>query len=62
MPTFADIFYMVRVGRIELPSQVWKTCILTAVLYPLDTIRDKTTFFLDARGKWFTFAPAALFP
>ena len=25
---------MVRVGRIELPSQVWKTCILTAVLHP----------------------------
>lgn len=25
---------MVRVGRIELPSRVWKTRILTAVLYP----------------------------
>ncbi len=25
---------MVRVGRIELPSQVWKTCILTVVLHP----------------------------
>jgi hypothetical protein len=25
---------LVRVGRIELPSRVWKTRILTAVLYP----------------------------
>ena len=25
---------LVRVGRIELPSQVWKTCILAAVLHP----------------------------
>ena len=25
---------MVRVERIELSSQVWKTCILTTVLYP----------------------------
>ena len=27
-------FYLVRVERIELSSQVWKTCILTTVLYP----------------------------
>ena len=25
---------MVRVERVELSSQVWKTCILAAVLYP----------------------------
>lgn len=33
---FMDINYLklVRVRRIELRSQVWKTCILTAVLHP----------------------------
>ena len=27
-----------RVERIELSSQVWKTCILTTVLYPQDKL------------------------
>lgn len=27
------LFYLVRVERIELSSQVWKTCILTTVLH-----------------------------
>lgn len=32
---------LVRVERIELSSQVWKTCILTIVLYPL--IRNRVS-------------------
>ncbi len=31
-------FSVVRVGRIELPSRVWKTHILTVVLYPLEAL------------------------
>ena len=34
-PRWAGLF-VVRVGRIELPSRVWKTHILTVVLYPLE--------------------------
>lgn len=29
----SNLFVMVRVERIELSSQVWKTCILTVVLH-----------------------------
>lgn len=41
--------YVVRVERIELSSQVWKTCILTTVLYPLDGAGDwnRTSDLLD---------------
>jgi hypothetical protein len=35
--TFLINNLLVRVRRIELRSQVWKTCILTAVLHPLVT-------------------------
>ena len=41
---------LVRVERIELSSQVWKTCILTTVLYPLVNgvgYRDRTDDLLD---------------
>ena len=44
------LFYLVRVERIELSSQVWKTCILTTVLYPLVNgvgYRDRTDDLLD---------------
>ena len=32
--SFTGGFIVVRVERIELSSQVWKTCILTVVLHP----------------------------
>src|SRR5690606_20035207 len=33
-PTCSECVFLVRVERIELSSQVWKTCILTVVLHP----------------------------
>ena len=46
------LFYLVRVERIELSSQVWKTYILTTVLYPLlgwDIGIEPTTFWTTIR-------------
>ncbi len=47
-------FSLVRVERIELSSQVWKTCILTTVLYPQIVngvgYRDRTACPLGRNG------------
>ena len=45
--------FMVRVRRIELRSQVWKTCILTAVLHPRAMYYIITFVYNKSMGRLF---------